>query len=81
MRPGRPKKKDPKKPSAQLRVKGTPELIASYDDTAARWGCSDTAKFVRRLLDAARNSDPRFGVIHFHAGYDGIDLRAASNAA
>lgn len=81
MRPGRPRKKDAQKPSAQLRVKGTPELVASYDETAARWGYSDTAKFVRRLLDAARHADPNAGVIHFSAGYDGIELRGASRAA
>lgn len=67
-----------RKTPPQLRVKATPDLLNLYDQTAERFGYADTAPFVRRLLDAARQADPRNGIIHFLLGSDGLKVDRAA---
>lgn len=66
---GRPAKKERKTPP-QLRVKVTDELLEMYHQTARRFGYAETGPFVRRLLDAARQGDPKSGMICINVGSD-----------
>ena len=66
-------RKEPRKAPPQLRVKTTPELIEEYVALARRWGYKSTSPFVRRLLDAARQGNPKTGKINFFHGTDVVE--------
>ena len=69
----RTQQKNPKRePQPQLRVKASEGDLTTYRETARRFGYSEMAPFVRRLLDAASRSNPDTGLIQFFRGSDGV---------
>lgn len=61
----------------QIRVKTDAVAIERHRKTAERFGYSQLAPFVRRLLDAADKANPETGVINFFRGSDDAGARAA----